>query len=80
MKHDLLGRVVAVPSIMGGKPVIRGTRIPVDLLLRLLSQGVTPEELLGDYPQLTREDISAALLYGAETISGEDIADLTLVP
>jgi len=80
MKRDLLERVVAVPSIMAGKPVIRGTRIPVDLLLRLLSQGVTPEELLSDYPQLTREDISAALLYGAEIISGEDIADLTLVP
>ena len=76
MKMDLLERIIVDPAIMGGKPVIKGTRIPVDLILRLLAQGTSLEDLVEDYPHLTKEDISAALLYGAEVISGEDIIDL----
>mgnify|MGYP001069543306 CR=1 FL=1 len=76
MKTDMLERIIIDPATMGGKPVIRGTRIPVDLILRLLAQGTSLEDLMEDYPHLTKEDISAALLYGAEAISNEDILDL----
>ena len=54
-------RIEVNPRIMLGKPVIRGTRIPVELILRKLSEGATEEMLLEAYPHLTREDIRAAL-------------------
>jgi len=73
MKEDLLKRIVMDPEIMAGKPIIRGTRIPVDLILKLLGQGMTVDEILEDYPHLGKEDIKAALLYGAEVISSEDV-------
>ena len=76
MNNDLLKRIVINPEIMVGKPIIRGTRIPVDLIIRLLGQGMTVEEILRDYPHLLREDIQAALLYGAEVVSGEEIFPL----
>jgi len=61
--HDksLLARITSNPEIFGGKPIIRGLRISVELVLSLLSQGVTFEELLADYPALAREDIQACL-------------------
>jgi len=52
-------------DIMGGKPVIHGTRIPVELVLRKLGAGMTSEEILTDHPGLTDEDIRAAQLYAA---------------
>jgi uncharacterized protein (DUF433 family) len=54
---------------MLGKPVIQGTRIPVELLLRQLGEGATVEELLDAYPRLSREDVQAALTYAPEIIS-----------
>jgi uncharacterized protein (DUF433 family) len=57
------------PDIMLGKPVIRGTRVTVEVLLRKLSQGATEESLLETYPHLTREDIKAAIAYAADTIA-----------
>ena len=57
MRHE---RIEINPDIMAGKPVIRGTRIPVDLVLRKLGAGVSPEALLADYPRLALEDIRAA--------------------
>lgn len=54
MAHD---RIEINPQIMGGKPVIRGTRIPVELLLRKLGAGLTPEAILADHPKLPAEDI-----------------------
>jgi uncharacterized protein (DUF433 family) len=65
-------RVVINPKVMQGKPVIRGTRVPVELLLRKLGEGATVEDLLDAYPQLTRQDIQAALAYAAESISHEE--------
>jgi uncharacterized protein (DUF433 family) len=56
-------RIEVNPKVMVGKPVIRGTRIPVELLLRKLGKGATVEELLDAYPRLSREDIQAALAY-----------------
>lgn len=69
-------RVVVDPEIMAGKPVIRGTRIPVDTILRVLAEGLSIEELLEDYPQLTREDVRAALIYSAKLVSSEDVFPL----
>jgi uncharacterized protein (DUF433 family) len=61
-------RVEINPDIMLGKPVIRGTRIPVELILRKLSEGTTEADLLDAYPRLTREDIQAAIRFAADTL------------
>lgn len=66
-------RIEVNPRVMLGKPVIRGTRIPVELILRKLSQGGTEAALLDAYPQLTREDIYAAMRYAADTVAHEEI-------
>jgi uncharacterized protein (DUF433 family) len=50
-------RIEANPSVMMGKPVIKGTRITVEIIIRKLSQSIAVEDILKDYPQLTREDI-----------------------
>jgi uncharacterized protein (DUF433 family) len=60
-----LDRIETNPRIMLGKPVIRGTRIPVELILRKLTEGSTEEELLDAYPHLTRDGVRAAIAYGA---------------
>src|ERR1700676_502895 len=65
-------RIEMDPKIMMGKPVIRGTRIPVELLLRKLGEGATEEDLLDAYPRLKREDIRAALAYAADAIAHEE--------
>ncbi|MGD9954159.1 MAG: DUF433 domain-containing protein [Burkholderiales bacterium] len=64
------------PEIMLGKPVIRGTRIPVELVLRKLAEGATEAELLDAYPTLTAQGIKAALEYAAKTIAHEEIHPL----
>ena len=64
--NPLLGRISVDPNVCFGKPCIKGTRIWVSLLLDWLAQGMTPEEVLREYPQLAMEDIRAALAYGAE--------------
>lgn len=66
-------RIEINPKVLGGKPVIRGTRIPVELLLRKLAEGATNEVLLDAYPNLQPEDIKAALAYAAESISREEV-------
>jgi uncharacterized protein (DUF433 family) len=63
---DLLERISIDPNVCFGKPCIRGTRIGVALLLDLLAFGMTANEVLLEYPQLVREDLRAALAYGAE--------------
>ena len=74
MQHKkLLERITLDPEVMAGKPVIRGTRIPVDLLIELVAQGLSFEEILKDYPQLRREDIQAALLYGARLVRDAEV-------
>ncbi len=66
-------RIEIDPTVMLGKPVIRGTRIPVELLIRKLSEGATESDLLDAYPRLTREDIQAALAYAADSLAHETI-------
>jgi uncharacterized protein (DUF433 family) len=60
-----LDRITTDPSICHGKPTIRGLRYPVETLLDLLASGMTIEEVLGDYPDLERDDLLAALEFGA---------------
>jgi len=70
-------RIEINPHVMMGKPVIRGTRITVALILRKLAEGATEVELLDAYPRLQREDIRAAIAYAADTIAHEEIILLT---
>jgi uncharacterized protein (DUF433 family) len=60
-------RIEINPSVMLGKPVIRNTRIPVELLLRKLAEGASTSDLLDAYPRLTEHDIRACLAYAADT-------------
>jgi uncharacterized protein (DUF433 family) len=66
-------RIEINADVMLGKPVIRGTRIPVELLLRKLAEGATMEDLLDAYPRLTAEDFRAALAYAADSVAHEII-------
>ena len=66
-------RIEINPAVMLGKPVIRGTRIPVELILRKLGEGATEADLFDAYPRLTREDIQAALAYAADSLAHETI-------
>jgi len=59
---ELLKRIVIDPKVMAGKPVIKGTRITVEAIIKRLAEGLTIGQILEDYPQLTREDIKATLL------------------
>jgi uncharacterized protein (DUF433 family) len=61
-------RIEINPKVMMGKPVIQGTRVTVELVLRKLGEGATEEDLLDAYPRLTREDIRAAISYAADTV------------
>ena len=69
----LAERIEINPAVMLGKPVIRGTRIPVELILRKLAEGATEADLLDGYPRLAREDIQAALAYAADSLAHETI-------
>ena len=62
-------RIETSPDVMLGKPVIRGTRIPVELILRHISEGASEAALLESYPNLTREDIRAAVAFAADEIA-----------
>jgi uncharacterized protein (DUF433 family) len=73
-------RIEIDPNVMMGKPVIKGTRIKVELVLRKLVEGATEDDLLDAYPRLTREDIRAAIAYAAETIAHEEIILLPTSP
>ncbi len=73
LEEELLSRIVVNPKVMAGKPVIKGTRIPVELILKLLAQGLSYDEVLKDYPHLTVEDVKAALLYAAKVMGREEV-------
>lgn len=68
----IYNRIEINPKVMTGKPVIKGTRIPVELILRKLSEKATEAELLQAYPQLVAEDIQAAIRFAADTIAHEE--------
>ena len=66
-------RIEINPAIMGGKPVIRGTRVPVETVLRKLGSGMTAEAVLADHPRLTRDDILAAQAFAADYLASEEL-------
>ena len=70
-------RIQINSKIMMGKPVIKGTRITVELILRKLSEGATENDLLDAYPRLTIEDIQGAIRYAADTVAHEETVILT---
>ena len=77
---SLLGRITVRPDIFGGKPIVRGMRISVELVLSLLAQGVTSAALLEDYPDLEADDIRACIAYAhaviaKDTLSAVSVAD-----
>ena len=78
-EEELLQRIAVNPKIMGGKPVVKGTRITVEQLLKLLAQGLSSDEILKDYLHLTRDDISAVLLYAAKVAGEEEVYPITVV-
>ena len=66
-------RIVVNPKIMVGKPIIKGTRIPVDAILKRLADGMSISDILEEYPNISEEDIRAALIYVSQVIAGEQI-------
>jgi uncharacterized protein (DUF433 family) len=77
-EEERLERIVLDPRVMVGKPVIRGTRVPVERVLTLLAEGLTVEEILKDYPHLTKDDVAAVLLYAARVTGREEVYPVTL--
>ena len=78
MEENLKTRVVINPKIMVGKPIIKGTRIPVDAIIKRMAEGMTIKEILKEYPNLTKDDVKAALHYTVDVIRGEDIMPLVM--
>ncbi len=76
-RNELLGRISIDPRVCFGKPCIRGHRIWVSLVLDLLASGLSVEEVIQEYPQLSREDVLACVAYGAE-MSRERFVDVPL--
>jgi uncharacterized protein (DUF433 family) len=76
--NEQLERISLDPRTMVGKPVIRGTRIPVELVVRMLAQGISENDILEEYPRLELEDIRAALAYAAQVLAHEDVFPLAV--
>lgn len=70
---DYKERIVSDYQIMLGKPIIKGTRITVELLLRKLSEGATTQDLLAMYPHLQEDDVLAALMYASNVLANEEV-------
>ena len=73
----LLERITSDPRVLAGQPVLRGTRLSVAYILRLLASGAAPEDILQEYEGLTKEDIQACLLFAAETLENTAFVPLT---
>ncbi len=73
---DLKDRVVIDPRVLTGKPIIKGTRIPVELILKKLGQKIDMKEILADFPRLKEEDIKAAILYAESLVEGTEVFPL----
>jgi len=71
MTKPFLERIEIDVEKLGGKPVIKGTRIPVALILELLANGMKPEEIIKEYPELSQDDIKASLIYAARLAEKE---------
>lgn len=69
----LLDRITADPKVLAGKPVVRGTRISVDLVIDLLARGYSKEQVIEQYDHLTMEDVHACLAYAREVLQSERV-------
>jgi uncharacterized protein (DUF433 family) len=78
MKKNFEDRIEINPKVMLGKPVIKGTRIPVYLILELYAGGYSSKKILKAYPRLTEEDLKAALWYASQTLKNEEIREYTI--
>lgn len=78
--NQLLNRITVDPEIMVGKPVIKGTRLTVQHILNLLSQGLSIDDMLNEYKGLTRDDILACLLYASEALENTTFMPLINSP
>ncbi|NQU82679.1 MAG: DUF433 domain-containing protein [Parcubacteria group bacterium] len=76
MTNQYQKRIKADPKVLAGKPIIKGTRIAVEFVLRLLAQGMTEKEILENYTHLKKEDIKAVLEYAAQVIGEEQVFPL----
>lgn len=76
MESRLLDRIRQDPKVLAGKPVIAGTRIAVDFILKLLAQGLSREDILAEYPRLKPQDVQAALLYAEKVLEREAVFPL----
>jgi len=74
--EEFMDRIVVDHEILGGKPVIKGTRIPVYLIIEVLGNVLTVKEVLWEYPTITKEDIKAALLYASKCVENEETITL----
>ncbi len=72
----MIERIIVDPAILGGKPVIQGTRLSAEFILDLLASGVSEAEILEDYPHITRDDIHACLRYAACSCKNEVYIEL----
>ncbi len=70
---DFMKRIIVDQKIMVGKPIIKGTRIPVDAILQRVADGMATDDILKDYPNLTKDDVRAAIEYSVSLVRGEDI-------
>ena len=70
-------RIIANPEILGGKPVIEGTRLSVEHVLELLATGMSNQEIIADYPDLSEESIRAVLAYAARAFQNEIVIDIS---
>ena len=71
---ELLSRITSRPDVFGGKPIVRDMRISVELVLSLLTQGVTPDAILKDYPGLEPDDIRACTAYAHAVIANDSLS------
>ena len=77
-RSELLKRITARPDVFGGKPIIRDMRLSVELILSLMAQGDTAEEILYEYPELEPDDIRACVAYAHAVVSGNPMPDISV--
>ncbi len=70
--EEPMDRITINPEVLSGKPVIKGTRIPIYIIIELLAHGMTEKEILLQYPTLKKEDIRAALVYASKCLENEE--------
>jgi uncharacterized protein (DUF433 family) len=80
MNNRLLDRISVNPDTCHGKPCIRGTRVMVTVILDNLAEGLSPQEIVAEYPPLTVEDVQAAIAYAAVLAREEELVPLGAVP